>query len=71
MSDLLYREEGSVAVITMNRPDVKNSVNGAIMDGLTEHVSALATREDILTVILTGAGDEAFCAGGDLKWLQR
>ncbi len=71
MSDLLYQETGGVAVITLNRAAVKNAVNGNIMDGLREHVAVLGDRTDIHAVILTGAGDESFCAGGDLRWLQR
>ena len=70
MTDILYREVDGVAIITLNREAVRNAVNGAIMDGLSDHVEALGTREDIHAVILTGAGEDAFCSGGDLRWLQ-
>ncbi len=71
MSDFRFEEDDGVVVITIDRADVRNAVNGAVMDGIADAVTGLQGREDIYAVILTGAGDESFCAGGDLKWLQR
>ena len=71
MSDFRFEEDDGVAVITIDRADVRNAVNGAVMDGIAEAVTGLKDREDIYAVILTGAGEESFCSGGDLKWLQR
>jgi len=67
---LCAREAGGVAVLTLHRPGVRNAINDAIMQGLSDAVDRLAGEEDLRAVILTGAGEEAFCAGGDLKWLQ-
>lgn len=65
--DILYETDGDVAVITLNRPDRMNAwtqVMGVeICDAL-----ALAEEDDaVRAVVLTGAGDRAFCAGADLK----
>ncbi|MEE9275210.1 MAG: enoyl-CoA hydratase-related protein [bacterium] len=70
MSHLLCEEEGGVATLTLNRPEMKNPVDEEIMRGLSGHIDRLAGEADLRAVILTGAGGEAFCAGGDLKWLQ-
>jgi enoyl-CoA hydratase len=63
-------QDGSVAVLTLNRPHVLNALNtemGIRLDGVLDELS-----EDrrVRVVILTGAGDRAFCAGGDLKQRQ-
>ena len=71
MTDLLYREEHGSAFITLDRPQVRNSVNGRIMDGLEKYVDLLRLREDLVSVVITGSQSEAFCSGGDLKWLKR
>lgn len=62
---LLERDRG-VAVITLNRPDNLNALNGPIMEALAEIVTQVASDTDIGCVVLTGAG-RGFCAGGDLK----
>ena len=65
-ADLLYRVEGSVASITLNRPEAKNAFSGNMIrlwrDSLEE------AREDgsVRVVILTGSGD-TFCSGGDVR----
>ena len=71
MSDLRCEIADGVAVITLDRPEVKNAINGEIMDGLADAAATLQHRDDVHAVIVTGTGQEAFCAGGDLKWLQR
>jgi enoyl-CoA hydratase/carnithine racemase len=67
MSDVLVEKRGAVQWITINREERRNAMNDsvvlAIMDGLT---SATADPE-IRAVVLTGAGDRAFCAGADLS----
>jgi len=59
-----------VATITMNRPDRRNAINGAMGLGLARAVGDLEARDDVDVMILTGA-DPAFCAGADLKELGR
>jgi enoyl-CoA hydratase len=69
MSGLLLEENAGVVVLTMHRPEVKNCIDDALMTALDSAVKTLAAREDLLAVVLTGAGQDAFCAGGDLKWM--
>ncbi|MBB4934014.1 enoyl-CoA hydratase [Lipingzhangella halophila] len=67
MSDeVSYTTEDGVAVITINRPKAKNSVNAATAHAIAEALDDLDTRTDLTIGILTGAGG-TFCAGMDLK----
>ncbi len=54
-------------VVTINRPDVRNCVDGETAALLFEAVEAFRTRDALDVLILTGAGETAFCAGADLK----
>lgn len=56
-------------VITLNRPDVHNAMNGQLIKELTHCVSELSKDEHIRTIILTGKG-KSFCAGADLHWMK-
>lgn len=58
---------GRVVLITLNRPEVMNAVNTALAHRLIDVMGDLADRPAVRAVILTGAGDRAFCAGADLK----
>lgn len=68
MSDvvLVERTEG-VATITLNRPDRMNALSGETLDALGDACEKAASDDDVRCVVLTGAGDRAFCAGGDVK----
>ncbi len=67
MSDeILVDVDGGVAVITINRPQVKNAVNGAVARGIAAALDELEERRDVAAYVLTGAGG-TFCAGMDLK----
>lgn len=61
--------EGHVATLVINRPEVRNAFDPATIFELSEAFDTLETRDDIWIVVLTGAGDQAFCAGRDLKRL--
>lgn len=68
MSDatVLYATDAAgVARITINRPDRRNAINPEVVSGLSEAL-ARADDDEVGVVVLTGAGDRAFCAGGDL-----
>lgn len=56
-----------VARVTINRPEARNAVNGDVASGLDAAVKAIEADDAIRCVVLTGAGDIAFCAGADLK----
>ncbi len=67
MSDVVLVDvQDRVGVITMNRPDRRNAINGAMGVGLARAVGDLEARDDVDVMILTGT-DPAFCAGADLK----
>jgi enoyl-CoA hydratase/carnithine racemase len=64
---LLVDEKDGVIILTLNRPEVMNSFNFALLEALKDHIEKLRFRSDIRVVIITGAGEKAFCAGADLK----
>ena len=70
MPDLIHEAEGALSILKFNRKDVRNAINEEIMQGLTDVLDNLEASDELRAVILTGAGEEAFCSGGDLKWLQ-
>ena len=59
--------EPHVALVTINRPEARNAVNGAVAAGLEAAVDRVEADPEIWAVVLTGAGPHAFCAGADLK----
>jgi enoyl-CoA hydratase len=69
MSDLLYEVRDRVALITLNRPKVHNALSIEMVGLLAETSRDLRDNDDVLAAIITGAGDTAFCAGGDLSEL--
>lgn len=58
--------QGAVAVITLNRPERLNAMNPEMAVRLIEAFEEVRARDDVHVAILTGAGERAFCAGGDL-----
>ena len=67
MSHVRYEQHGPVAVITIDRPEVRNCIAPQTHRELKEAWARFAADDAALVAVLTGAGDEAFCAGGDLK----
>ena len=60
--------DGHVLLVTLNRPEVSNAINTQMGRDLLDLWSGLvAAPGDVRAVVLTGAGDRAFCAGGDVK----
>lgn len=67
MSDAVRTEvDGGIAVITINRPEAKNAVNGAVAQGIAAAIEEYDERKDVSVYVLTGAGG-TFSAGMDLK----
>ena len=68
MSDsvVLHQREGAVFRITLNRPDKRNAMNGAVLQGIRAGLEQAHADPEVRVVVLTGAGDKAFCAGADL-----
>lgn len=67
MSEVLRERRGHVEILTINRPEARNAINGAVTRGLGGAFDELEVDDDCWVVILTGAGDKAFSAGMDLK----
>ena len=63
---LIEERRDAVAVLTLNRPERMNALNGELMDALLEATRRLAGDDSVRAVVLTGAGN-AFCAGGDIR----
>jgi enoyl-CoA hydratase/carnithine racemase len=64
---VLYEVRSGVAWLTINRPEARNALNQAARDGLLAGVRRFNADDSAQVLVLTGAGDKAFCAGGDLK----
>ena len=64
---LFERAGAHVALVTINRPEARNAVNGAVAAGLEAAVERVEADPEIWAAVLTGAGPHAFCAGADLK----
>jgi 2-(1,2-epoxy-1,2-dihydrophenyl)acetyl-CoA isomerase len=64
----LYKD-GVIANVVLNRPEVFNAFDLEMAEALGRHLVALAFDEHIRGIVITGEG-QAFCAGGDLKWVQ-
>jgi naphthoate synthase len=65
--DIIYQVDGPTAVVTINRPDRYNAFRGRTIDELIDALTTAWADRAVRCVILTGAGDKAFCAGGDQK----
>jgi len=71
MTELVRIERrGAVAILTIDRPERMNALSWATVQRLGELGRELASDPGVLLVVLTGAGDKAFCAGADLKERQ-
>jgi naphthoate synthase len=67
LEDVLYETEDGLAWITINRPERSNAFRSQTVDELLDCFNAAWADPEVGVVALTGAGDKAFCAGGDLK----
>ena len=70
MSHLEYEKQGHVAVVTFNRPERHNAISPEMMVRLFDAWTEVRDDPEVRVAILTGAGDETFCAGGDLGKLM-
>ncbi len=68
---VLYEKSGGIAVVTMNRPEVRNAINAEMLCRLADAWQQVNDDPEVRVAILTGAGDKAFCAGADLDKLVR
>jgi methylglutaconyl-CoA hydratase len=68
-SECVVRVEGSVARITLNRPEKRNALNSALLEGLAESLKRAGEDESARVVVIGGAGQD-FCAGMDIVMLR-
>jgi enoyl-CoA hydratase/carnithine racemase len=66
MSEVRYEVVGPVARLTIDRPERRNAMSFDVMQGLRDGVAAAKADERVRVLVLTGAGDRAFCSGADL-----
>lgn len=69
MMSVTSEHHGSILVLTIDRPEVRNALDQPTLTALTQALIEAAADPQVLVVVLTGAGDRAFCAGLDLKAL--
>src|ERR1700757_3102615 len=66
-TSVLLEKRGQAFWITINRPDKRNAVNAAVIGGIAKGYRAAHDDKDVRVIVLTGAGEKAFCAGADLQ----
>jgi enoyl-CoA hydratase/carnithine racemase len=72
MADEVTRERrGHVEILTINRPEARNAINGAVSRAMSAAMDELTEDADCWVVVITGSGDKAFSAGMDLKAFAR
>jgi len=68
MSELIeIKQQDAIAEVALNRPEAYNAFNFEMVSQLANHLTTLASENNVRAVVITGNG-KAFCAGGDLKW---
>ena len=70
MSGVRYERTGTTALITIERPERRNAIDGPTAKALHEAFLRFESEADALALVLTGAGEQAFCAGADLKAVE-
>lgn len=66
MADFRYEVDGRIARLTIDRPERRNAMSFEVMQGLRDGISRAKADDEVRVVVLTGAGEKAFCAGADL-----
>ena len=69
-TDISFDRRGAVAWITLNRPTEMNSIAPGMLHELIDALARIAADDELHALVVTGAGDKAFCAGADLKGLR-
>ena len=67
--DLLLSREGAWGIVTLNRPQALNALTAAMCADLDAQLRLWARDDDVKAVLIEGAGERSFCAGGDIRWL--
>jgi enoyl-CoA hydratase len=67
--EILFENRGAVGLITLNRPKALNALTYAMALAMRDALKAWEHDDTVKTVVIQGAGERAFCAGGDIRWL--
>lgn len=70
LTKVLVTREGAVGVVTLNRPEARNAIDGELGSQLREALARVATDESMRAVLIRGAG-KSFCVGGDVKMFDQ
>src|SRR5919204_1477150 len=70
MPTLLVDQRESITLLTLNRPEVHNSVNAELAVALAQAIEKFAADDSSSVLVITGAGEVAFCAGANLKGID-
>lgn len=68
---IVYQREGRVATLYLNKPERHNSLGKRELDKLTRHLQAVASDKAVRALVITGIGDDTFCAGASLTDMQQ
>lgn len=66
---ILEDREPGIALLTLNRPEVRNAIDLAMVEEIHDALSTLGARDDVAALVITGAGEKAFAAGADIAEL--
>ncbi|WP_024453072.1 enoyl-CoA hydratase-related protein [Mycobacterium sp. AMU20-3851] len=69
VGQVIYEVKDAVATVTLDRPDALNALTIRMMRELADAFDSAATDDSVRAIVITGAGDRAFCAGGDMAEL--
>jgi enoyl-CoA hydratase len=64
--NITYERKGKIATIKLNRPETLNALNNALLEEMHDALQDADKNENICVIVITGAGDKAFCAGADV-----
>jgi len=67
MEDILFEQKGSLAIVTLNRPKALNALTLEMVEVYAPQLAAWAVDPSVKAVLIKGAGEKAFCAGGDVR----
>lgn len=69
--DVLFSQEEQIGIITLNRPKALNALNVAMIMALEQQLSVWDKADEIKAIVIRAVAGNAFCAGGDVRWLHQ
>jgi enoyl-CoA hydratase len=66
-NDIIVEKRGGVGILTLNRPKALNALSYHMIRSVSDNITAWADDPSVRAIVIRGAGDRAFCAGGDIK----